>query len=319
MKCFIIMPFDDEFNEIYDFYIRACESRGIEAQRVSSKGDADVLKKIFRHIKESDITIVDISNYNPNVFYEFGYYHGHHDSTDNIIFTLNEKVQVDKLPFDIRNLSVLSYDDMKVFSHKFNIKLDSLKDPKTNPNNCIKLFYKNISEKEYNEAWNFLSMDFKRRRFNNCYKLFKSGYNSHRMFHLNIKEIERDNDAVKYYVTYISESEVPVIEGFPISRKNTIKEIKKIRRDFELLKRNINEKGFDSSFIDDLTFKEAIAANSGDILLFYLKRQQNIFSNEKIIEKCIYKKTETARLSNAYEVTVCREKKYWYVTKIIPV
>lgn len=312
------MPFKEEFDQIYNIYVEICQSKKIEAKRINSYGKADIIQQIFENLKETDIIIVDISTYNPNVFYELGYYHGYHKFTNNIILTLKETIQDHEIPFDIHGLETLSYNDIETFKKKINLKLEYLINPQNEPYSCVKWFYKCISTDNYNDAWKALSNDFKRRRFNKSIKLFKSGYKSHSILKLNIDEYISGDKIVKYYVSYISESQVPDIKQFPDIRNKTIKDLPEICNEIKIIQREITEKGLDYEALDDMTLREVTSKNCNDIFIFYLRRK----CQSKLLKKKIssfYDGTKLVSLHNGYIVTVCKKKKQWYISSIMPI
>lgn len=112
IKCFIIMPFDQKRNFLYEYvikpalekhptfifeFIRADES--LTAGRIS--------EEITDFINNSNILIADITASNPNVFYELGFAHA---KTRKAILLI-EKVEGEKLniPFDIQDFRCHTY------------------------------------------------------------------------------------------------------------------------------------------------------------------------------------------------------------------
>lgn len=117
-KVFVIMPFEDKFFEIYEMLKREFE----EDFQFSHAGDEDnqqnILKDIIQAIYESDVIIANLTELNPNVFYELGIAH-----------TLNKKViiiteKIDTLPFDLKSYRAKEYSTHFI---KFAELLDSLK------------------------------------------------------------------------------------------------------------------------------------------------------------------------------------------------
>jgi len=75
--CFVIMPFSEERKEVYKHGIApACQRAGFAAVRVDElKGHFNINRKIIEHIFSSDAVIAEITDHNPNVFYEMGVAH----------------------------------------------------------------------------------------------------------------------------------------------------------------------------------------------------------------------------------------------------
>lgn len=78
MKAFVLMPFSSEYDDIYKLGIKeAAKSKDVDAYRLDEElFDQGMLDKIYSEIRECDFIIADLSNRNPNVFYELGYAHG---------------------------------------------------------------------------------------------------------------------------------------------------------------------------------------------------------------------------------------------------
>jgi hypothetical protein len=118
MKCFVIMPFGtdgtraaEEYTEIYQGWIKpAVESiRTGEGERISCvRADemlrpGEVMSQIVADLVEADLVIADLSDRNPNVFYELGVRHSVGGRT--ILLTQN----VRDVPFDLRGFRLLTY------------------------------------------------------------------------------------------------------------------------------------------------------------------------------------------------------------------
>ncbi|MCI1683956.1 MAG: RagB/SusD family nutrient uptake outer membrane protein [Bacteroides sp.] len=106
--CFVIQPFSEKYDERYeDIYKPAIENEtGIAAYRVDKDPEVtNLIEAIEQHIKESVICFADISEDNPNVWYELGYARA-----------LNKKVVIicdeskrSSLPFDMAPLATIFY------------------------------------------------------------------------------------------------------------------------------------------------------------------------------------------------------------------
>lgn len=105
LNCFVIMPFEDELDNLYTKIIKpTLESRGISVTRgddVSSK--QSILKDIVQGISNCDFVVADLTDLNPNVFYELGLAHG----LNKPCYLLTQSVE--SLPFDLRSYRVLPY------------------------------------------------------------------------------------------------------------------------------------------------------------------------------------------------------------------
>lgn len=105
--CFVLMPFDDDFNDIYQLGIKqSCEDAGAYCERVDEQiFNESILDRIYNQISKADIVIADLTKRNANVFYEVGYAHALGKTT--ILLTQN----VDDIPFDLKHYPHIVYDN----------------------------------------------------------------------------------------------------------------------------------------------------------------------------------------------------------------
>ncbi len=103
--CFVIMPFNDERKEVYTYGIKpACERAGFKPVRVDQlKGPFNINREIIEHLYKSDVIVAELTDRNPNVFYEMGVGHAIDNKTIMIV------QDSDRLPFDIRNYRCIIY------------------------------------------------------------------------------------------------------------------------------------------------------------------------------------------------------------------
>ncbi|MCH7994731.1 MAG: hypothetical protein IIB57_09840, partial [Planctomycetes bacterium] len=75
--CFVLMPFEDSFGDVYELGIReACTQAGAYCERVDEQiFHESILDRIYNQIAKADIVIADMTGRNANVFYEVGYAH----------------------------------------------------------------------------------------------------------------------------------------------------------------------------------------------------------------------------------------------------
>jgi nucleoside 2-deoxyribosyltransferase len=94
---FVLMPFNEEFDDIYKMGIKdTATSLGVKAERVDEQiFQEGILDRIYRQIEAADIVIADMSNQNPNVFYEVGYAHAKEKLC--LLLTKNSE----DIPFDL--------------------------------------------------------------------------------------------------------------------------------------------------------------------------------------------------------------------------
>jgi len=101
------MPFKPEFNGVWQTIIKeAVESINdecIRADDIFSPGS--IINDIISLINQVDYFIADVSEQNPNVYYELGLAH----STQKPVILISKNL--DTLPFDINNQRVIVYED----------------------------------------------------------------------------------------------------------------------------------------------------------------------------------------------------------------
>ena len=107
-KCFIIQPFTDKYKKRYEeTYKPAIEKAGLIPYRVDK--DYDAMKLMIQMIKEgiekSVACLVEISEDNPNVWYELGFADAHKVPT----VLICEKGTRDALPFDVNQKDTCFY------------------------------------------------------------------------------------------------------------------------------------------------------------------------------------------------------------------
>lgn len=102
---FVIMPFDDEFNAVYDDFIRATlEDVGFLVSRADTHLHMEnVMRSVVRGIDNASLVVADISLPNENVYYELGLAH----ALDRPVVLLTAHLEA--LPFDLRLYRVIEY------------------------------------------------------------------------------------------------------------------------------------------------------------------------------------------------------------------
>jgi hypothetical protein len=103
--CFVLMPFDKSFNDIYEYGIKgACEDAGVYCERVDEQiFMGSMLDRIFNQISRADLLIADMTGRNPNVFYEVGYAH----ALGKTVVLLTQRSE--DIPFDLKHFPHIVY------------------------------------------------------------------------------------------------------------------------------------------------------------------------------------------------------------------
>jgi hypothetical protein len=118
-SAFLIMPFNDNFTQIHGVITSVCKDLSVRCKRADDIFASNpIMTNILQGIISSEIIIADITEKNPNVYYELGIAHTCRDKEAIIIITQN----TNNLPFDISHLSILKYDLDNIPEFKFNLK-----------------------------------------------------------------------------------------------------------------------------------------------------------------------------------------------------
>ena len=104
--CFFIMPFAEKFDIVYGTIKNGLQDDYICKRVDEISGSIPIINKILVEILKAQFIIVDLSDSNPNVFYELGIAHTFKDAQN--IFLLKNKNS--KVPFDITHLTYIEYD-----------------------------------------------------------------------------------------------------------------------------------------------------------------------------------------------------------------
>lgn len=133
-KCLIICPIGDEGSQtranadklLKHIIVPICEECGFNPVRVDKINDANsITQTIIEHLEEDDLVIADITEHNPNVFYEMGY----RARAKKPMIYLRRKGE--SLPFDVNTMRTYEYDLTD---------LDSVEDIKQRLSNTISTF-----------------------------------------------------------------------------------------------------------------------------------------------------------------------------------
>lgn len=119
--CFVLMPFDKKFDSIYNSAIKTTvEGAGFSCTKADEIfGTKPIIDDIMEYIQNARVLIADLTGKNPNVFYELGIAHA--KSKDVILITQN----MEDIPFDVRHLRCIDYEDSIAGSDTLKEKLRS--------------------------------------------------------------------------------------------------------------------------------------------------------------------------------------------------
>ena len=128
-KCFVIMPFsstksctESQWTDIFENMIKpAVEGSGFDYEcfRASLK-IGNIIRDILDNLNKSDIVIADMTDQNPNVFYELGVRHALRNATILIAQDMQH------VPFDLRHYAAILYEwTTKIGREEFKKKITS--------------------------------------------------------------------------------------------------------------------------------------------------------------------------------------------------
>lgn len=106
-SCFVVMPFSEDLDNTYMVIDSVASSLNIKCTRADnvSTTSEPILNKICSQISQAYFIIVDITNLNPNVFYELGIAHVLRDANKVLII----KEEQTQCPSDIRHIHYYAY------------------------------------------------------------------------------------------------------------------------------------------------------------------------------------------------------------------
>jgi hypothetical protein len=104
--CFVLMPFADKFKPIYDDHIKPNVLKaGLQCERADDiRGTNLITWDIWEKINRARFLIAELTDRNPNVFYELGLAHAL--SKDVILLTQS----MEFVPFDLKSLRCIPYE-----------------------------------------------------------------------------------------------------------------------------------------------------------------------------------------------------------------
>lgn len=129
-KCFIICPIGEDGSEIREgaddslkYIIEpACANKGYRVVRADKISDSGMItQSIIENILTAELSIVDLTGRNANVFYELAIRHSHGLPT--ILITRDD---LSSLPFDIHNVRTIQYDLSASGADKARIAIESV-------------------------------------------------------------------------------------------------------------------------------------------------------------------------------------------------
>ncbi len=108
MKCFVIMPFATEFDDVYQT-IRTAVETSVPGEQIlchrldEIKGAGRITDDLLRELQESVICVADLTGNKPNVMWEVGYAMA---LKKPMLFVTQD---IEAIPFDIKDMRTISY------------------------------------------------------------------------------------------------------------------------------------------------------------------------------------------------------------------
>jgi hypothetical protein len=105
--CFVLMPFEREFDPVYETISDALKSVGTRCRRADKlSGGKLVMEDVLREIARATLIAADLTSGNPNVCYELGIVHMVKDPERVLLLTQSSEEGV---PFDVRAYRRIRY------------------------------------------------------------------------------------------------------------------------------------------------------------------------------------------------------------------
>lgn len=119
-KAFVIMPFGTEFNDVYKLGIKEIAKEcDVDAKRLDDDFfDTNMVEKIYQKIDSADFIIADMTDRNPNVFYEVGYA----DAKKKLILLLTKNIN--DIPFDFKQRLHIEYSNVSSLRENLRSKIE---------------------------------------------------------------------------------------------------------------------------------------------------------------------------------------------------
>jgi len=119
---FVIITIIDEFRDTYSLGIReTLQSHGYICRRINDvEFNGKIMEQILDLINSSQLIVAEVSEPNPNVYYELGI--SHTLGKDVVLCTQD----VTNIPFDTREMNHIEYSDIVDLRGKLSIRVESL-------------------------------------------------------------------------------------------------------------------------------------------------------------------------------------------------
>ncbi|MFX1296969.1 MAG: restriction endonuclease [Promethearchaeota archaeon] len=119
---FVVMPFDESFDDIYWYGIRgAAEKTGYICLRADEiEHNKEIIEQIIDCIDRAAAIVAVMTDYKPNVCYEVGFAHGRQKD---VILVAKKGTE---LPFDFQGINHIFYDKIQELEEKLTARLNEM-------------------------------------------------------------------------------------------------------------------------------------------------------------------------------------------------
>ena len=119
-RVFVVMPFEDDLEGVYEGIEKCLKERGFDVQRADTQlTQGSVVRDIVVPLDTFDLVIADLTWLNPNVMYELGLAH----ALDTPVIMITQ--DIDDLPFDLGKYRAIEYSPL-VGRNKFDRFIEDL-------------------------------------------------------------------------------------------------------------------------------------------------------------------------------------------------
>ena len=121
---FVLMPFTKDLEDLYIYGIRgAVEKTGYVCRRADEiEHNYDIMEEILYHIDKASVLVGEMTDKNPNVFYEVGIAHGKRKEV--ILITRKGS----EIPFNLKSKNHIIYENIHDLEEKLNRRLQAIRE-----------------------------------------------------------------------------------------------------------------------------------------------------------------------------------------------
>ena len=119
---FVAMPFTPELEDVYHLGIlESVKEAGAACERADEiQHTGGIVEKVYASIRGADAVIAEVTNANPNVFYEIGFAH----AIEKPVVLLTKDIS--NAPFDLRGYNHIQYSSIRELRSKLTLMLKAL-------------------------------------------------------------------------------------------------------------------------------------------------------------------------------------------------